>query len=102
MPDIRNNIIYDVQTGGAPIRGWTETHPSVSVIGGIVNVLLGSIRSLDDPDGDGDPSDAVEFDASRPQRYLGITIGDGPEMVPRHLLVPSFHARKADVIVQIG
>jgi hypothetical protein len=47
-------------------------------------VLLGSIQSLD----------AVDF--SVPQ-YLGITVNDGSqEMVPRHELLPAFHARTAE------
>jgi hypothetical protein len=75
--------IYGVPLGGTALV--SETHPGVSVIGGQVNVLLGAIQSLD----------AVDFSAPR---YLGITVNDGSqEMVPRHELLPAFHARTAEV-----
>ncbi len=82
--------IYDVPQGGLDL--WTETHENVSIINGQINVLLGSITSLDDP---GSGKAPVTFAA---QKYLGITIGtdSNQEMVPRHELVPAFHARTAD------
>jgi microcystin-dependent protein len=74
------------------------------VIGGQINVLLGSLVSLDDPKGTQNPADAVRFDEPLKPRFLGIKIGaDGnQEMVPRHQLVPSFHARIADTTVDGG
>jgi len=88
--------IYDAPTGG--VDSWTEFHESVSVINGQLNVLLGSMTNLDDPDGNGDPSDAVLFDASSGPRFLGIKVGEdtNQEMIPRQQLVPAFHARTAD------
>lgn len=121
--------IYDVPAGGTPC--WEEVHQSnnqgiVPVVGGQVNVLLGSLTPIDDPNKDGDASDAISFNPTAgiscdpeqqaqmdpPQncdcqapgpRYLGITVGGSTvtvpaaEMVPRHQLVPSFHARRADI-----
>lgn len=86
-------VIYDEPTGGTAL--WTEVHDNVSIIGGQVNVLLGSRTKLDDPDGNPVTTDRVDF--TNP-RYLGITIGvaTNQEMLPRHQLVPSFHARTAD------
>ncbi len=94
--------IYDEATGGTAL--YVEQHTDVSIIGGQVNVLLGSIVSLDDPNGDQNPNDAVEFDDALRPRYLGIKVGEetNQEMVPRHQLVPSFHARIADTTVDGG
>lgn len=94
--------IYDAPTGGAKL--WGETHDNVPVVGGLVNVLLGSVHDLDDANGDGDPSDPVLFDATLGPRFLGIKIGSdsNQEMVPRHSLVPSFHARVADTTAKGG
>jgi len=89
--------IYDTENGGEALKGWSEVHASVSVISGIVNVILGGITPLDDPDKDGDRSDAISFLSAAGPRFLGITINNGQEMLPRHRLVPSFHARMADV-----
>ncbi len=121
--------IYDVPSAGTPC--WEEVHQSnnqgiVPVVGGQVNVLLGSLTPIDDPNKDGDLADAISFNPTAgitcdpeqraqmdpPQncdcqapgpRYLGITVGGNTvnapaaEMVPRHQLVPSFHARHADI-----
>ncbi len=94
--------IYDEATGGEAL--YTESHTDVSVIGGQINVLLGSLVSLDDPNGDQNPGDAVAFDETLRPRYLGIKVGadTNQEMVPRHQLVPSFHARIADTTVDGG
>ncbi len=94
--------IYDEATGGTAL--YVERHTDVSIIGGQVNVLLGSIVSLDDPNGDQNPNDAVEFDDALRPRYLGIKVGDdtNQEMVPRHQLVPSFHSRIADTTIDGG
>lgn len=63
---------------------WEEEHTAVSVNGGRINVLLGSITSLD----------GVDFAGQT--LYLGITAGGlselNQEMVPRHEIVPSFYA----------
>ncbi|UCE18189.1 MAG: hypothetical protein JSV84_15220 [Gemmatimonadota bacterium] len=57
--------VYDSETGGT--AEWTDTHGSVTVTGGLFNVLL-SIPS------------AVFGD---PDRWLGLAVGDDPEMTPR-------------------
>ena len=84
--------IYDEPTGGTSL--WSETHQNVSVISGQVNVILGSMTSLDDPKNRGN-SNPLYF--TQP-RYLGITIGSdsNQEMLPRNQLVPSFQARISD------
>jgi len=94
--------IYDEATGGEAL--YTESHTDVSIIGGQINVLLGSLVSLDDPNGDQDPADAVHFDDSLRPRYLGIKVGaeTNQEMVPRQELIPSFHARVADTTIDGG
>lgn len=94
--------IYDAATGGT--AQWVETHPNVSIVGGQLNVFLGSIRSLDDANGDSNPNDPIDFGASAPAKFVGVKVGTGSEMVPRHQIVPAFHARTADVasIVEDG
>ncbi len=100
--------IYDAQTGATALNDWVESHENVSVIGGQINVLLGSIRSLDDPNDDGNTADSISFagggSSAVGPRYLGIKIGEvtNQEMVPRHELVPTFHARAADRVVKGG
>jgi hypothetical protein len=88
-----NFVIYDEPTGGTAL--WSEVHPSVSVVDGRLNVLLGSLTPLDDPNKNGDPVDAVHFDQAR---YVGIKVGsaNNQEMIPRYQLVPAFHSRTAD------
>ncbi len=98
--------IYETETGCGSC--WSETHGTVSVVGGVVNVILGAMSSLEDINFN--PTAGTGCDPENPspgtscdclgigQRYLGITVGQGPEeMVPRHQLVPAFHARTADI-----
>jgi hypothetical protein len=94
--------IYDVPTGGSAL--WVETHETVSILAGQVNVLLGTMTPLDDPNKDDNPADAISFADDLVPRFLGIKIGDdlNEEMVPRHELIPSFHARIADTTVEGG
>lgn len=86
-------VIYDEPTGGTAL--WSETHDTVSVVDGRLTVLLGSLSALDDPDGNGNQDDAIQFNEAR---FVGIKVGSetNQEMVPRHQLVPAFHARSAD------
>jgi hypothetical protein len=65
--------IYDDRIAGLP--WWTETQDSVSVTAGLFTVLLGWVNPL---------SDTVFVD---PFRWLGITVGDDPEISPRTELV---------------
>jgi microcystin-dependent protein len=96
VPDGTYSIIfnlYDTAVGGQPI--WSERHTKVGVINGQLNVFLGSIP------GNSTPLTSVDFTTVK---YLGITVDTDnvatnadPEMVPRQILVPSFHAKKAEV-----
>jgi len=76
--------LYTVQTSGTPI--WTETHTGVNVNKGAFNVNLGSAT----------PFPAGTFDTPV---FLGITVGNDPEMTPRILIGSSpfaLHAADAD------
>lgn len=89
--------IYETPTGGTSL--WTETHPSVSVIHGYVNVLLGAISPMVESNYAtqaplyGENKNMVNF---AEQKYLGISINGGAEMFPRSQLVPTFHAYTAN------
>jgi microcystin-dependent protein len=81
--------LYDQAVGGQPV--WSERHVRVGVTRGMVNVFLGSISSLA----------SVDFSEAK---YLGITVDTDnlattadPEMVPRSVIIPAFHAKKAEV-----
>ncbi|MFH1892183.1 MAG: hypothetical protein ABIK83_05805 [Candidatus Zixiibacteriota bacterium] len=66
---------------------WSETHTSVVVEEGLFNVRLGSGSPI--------PEAALESD----NRWLGISVGDDPEIVPRSRLVAApyaIHALRAD------
>lgn len=78
--------IWDAPANGVDL--WSEVHDpaqgsGVSVNNGVMNVILGSIQSLD----------GISFEAPR---YLEITVGNGQPMFPRHQLIPAFHARTAE------
>lgn len=80
--------LYDQAVGGQPI--WSERHVKIGVTKGMINVFLGSIT----------PLTAVDFSQTK---YLGITVDvdnlattADPEMVPRSLIMPAFHAKKAE------
>jgi hypothetical protein len=89
--------IYETPTGGTSL--WTETHPSVSVIHGYVNVLLGAISPMVESNYAnqaplyGEDKNTVNF---AQKKYLGISINGGAEMFPRSQLVPTFHAYTAN------
>lgn len=89
--------VYETPTGGTSL--WTETHPSVSVIHGYVNVLLGAISPMVESNYAnqaplyGEDKNTVNF---AEQKYLGISINGGAEMFPRSQLVPTFHAYTAN------
>lgn len=91
--------IYDTPTGGTPV--WSESHNSVSVIHGYVNVLLGAINPMHETNY-AVATTSPAYDASKSsvdftkQKFLGISIGGGVEMFPRSQLVPSFHAFTAN------
>ncbi|MBN2761574.1 MAG: putative metal-binding motif-containing protein [Bacteroidales bacterium] len=64
--------IYNAATGGIAL--WTETQ-TINVTGGIYSVLLGSTN----------PVEASLFTAA--ERYLGVAVGEDPEMIPRKQIV---------------
>jgi hypothetical protein len=77
--------IYSDNPGGDPL--WTETQPSVRVKDGIFNVLLGSVDSI------------LESVFTGDIRYLGVKVGDDPEMTPRKAMVSvgyAFRSEEAD------
>jgi hypothetical protein len=69
-------------TGGTNLL-WTETQPAVVVEKGVSNVLLGSVDSI--------PYSV--FDGST--RYLGVKVGDDPEIIPRKPMVSVAYAYRA-------
>jgi microcystin-dependent protein len=80
--------LYDQAVGGQPV--WSERHVKIGVTKGMINVFLGSIT----------PLTTVDFSQTK---YLGITVDvdnlattADPEMVPRSLIMPAFHAKKAE------
>lgn len=88
--------LYDQAVGGQPV--WSERHVKIGVNRGMINVFLGSIAPFDR----GTPSAADDVDFSQ-IKYLGITVDTDnlattadPEMVPRSLIIPAFHAKKAE------
>ncbi|MFC1683792.1 hypothetical protein ACFL0G_06275, partial [Candidatus Zixiibacteriota bacterium] len=77
--------IYTDSTGGSQV--WTETQPAVGVNSGIFNVLLGRVNAI---------SDTVFKD---PSRWLGVQVGDDPELAARQRIASvgySFRAAEAD------
>lgn len=73
--------IYDDSTGGNVL--WQETQNNVKVELGIFNVLLGSVTPIPDSAFDGNI------------KYLGVKIGDEPEMTPRKPILSVGYAMKA-------
>lgn len=105
VPDGNVNIlfsIYDVPSGGT--AKWSELEQNVVIQGGQINLLLGGSgtqgpsaqKTLDDPNGDGNAADGLDFTTTT--YFLGVKVGGqaAQEMAPRQQLVPSFHARSAD------
>ena len=66
-----------------PTPLWSETHSAVVVEKGVFNVLLGSVDSI--------PYSV--FDGSI--RYLGVKVGDDPEITPRKQMVSVPYAFRA-------
>lgn len=76
--------IYESQTGGTSL--WNETHVAVPVAKGLFQVILGSIATLTDET------------ISGGDRYLGISIGYDPELMPRTLMGASPKAAVAAAV----
>ena len=70
--------IYDQATDGTPI--WWEEQTDVVVADGLFTVLLGGVI----------PVTAAVFDSD--SRYLGIQVGEDPEILPRTRLVTAAYA----------
>lgn len=80
--------LYADPTGGTPI--WQEVHQSIQVSGGVFRVVLGR-GTVPQPM-------TIPFDQ---QYYLGVRVGNDPEMTPRQELMPSaysFRARTAEEV----
>jgi hypothetical protein len=71
-------VIFTLYEGSAPV--WSETQPSIAIVGGVFNVLLGSVM----------PLDTVRF--NRPLS-LGIKVGDDSEISPRTALAAAAYAK---------
>jgi len=76
--------IYSDSTGGDPL--WSEIQASVKVDKGIFNVLLGSINEI------------PESIFTGQIRYLGVKVGDDPEMTPRKSIVSVGYAYNSDKV----
>jgi hypothetical protein len=72
------SVIFTLYEGSAPV--WTETQPSVAIVGGVFNVLLGSVS----------PLNTVRF--NRPL-LLGIKVGGDSEISPRTPLAAAAYAK---------
>ena len=86
--------IYDDSTGSG--SKWSETHPSVSVVDGLFNVILGRGTS---------PVPIEDSVFNQPDRWLGITVGSDPELIPRTQLVSvpyAFHADEAQLALSVA
>ncbi|MGB7062489.1 MAG: hypothetical protein WBF13_09090 [Candidatus Zixiibacteriota bacterium] len=73
--------IYSDSIGIDPL--WTESQPSIRVKEGVFNVLLGSVDSI------------PESVFTGQVRFLGVTVGDDPEMTPRKAIVSVGYAYRA-------
>lgn len=74
-------FIYQDSIGGIPL--WIETQDPVRVDQGIFSVLLGSLNGIPDSVFNGGI------------RYLGIKVGDDPQMTPRKPIVSVAYAYKS-------
>jgi hypothetical protein len=76
---------FKLYNGADPsVALWTETQ-NVAVVNGIFNAILGTVNPLDLP-----------FDE---QYYLGIAVGEGPELSPRIALTASAYSFRAYSLV---
>ena len=82
--------IFNVAVGGAPLGtpAWLETHASVPVVGGIFNVILGSVTPFPS---DLFPATPAEAAGAGPVRFLEVEVND-EILIPRHQIVSSAYA----------
>ena len=78
--------VYDDPTQGGML--WSETHLSVPLSKGLVNVILGGTT----------PFGSLTFDLPR---YVGISVDGGVEMVPRQQVIPTIYAADSDRAKQL-
>jgi hypothetical protein len=76
--------IYDDSSGET--SKWTETQPTVTVVGGLFNVVLGGSVSIDDSVFNG------------PGRFLGIQVGTDPEITPRTRLISAPYSHRVSTV----
>ncbi|MDM8536889.1 tail fiber domain-containing protein [Desulfobacterales bacterium HSG17] len=76
--------IYDLETGGTAL--WTETQ-SVTITDGLFSVVLGSVVPLNFPF-----TSSADF-----PRYLGIKVGDKPELSPRRMITSTGYSFRSNV-----
>ncbi len=74
--------LYNAAAGGALL--WTETHDGVVLTDGVASVLLGSLVTF--------PSSAFGSES----RYLGISVNDASELLPRLLIASAPFALEAE------
>jgi hypothetical protein len=79
--------LYDADTGGTAL--WSETHANVPVSEGLFSVKLGSVNALSTELLNGD-------------RWLGIQIGNDPEMAPREKLAAVPYAMVAGTALSVS
>jgi len=77
--------IYDAGEGGEAI--WSETHEALEVVGGLLTAEVGSVMPIENL-----PTDSG--------LYMGVTIGDEPEISPRVVIGPALRARWATAAAQ--
>lgn len=73
--------LYQAPVGGAPV--YSEQHASVTVVRGIMNVIIGSETPL--PQG-------LQFNRAY---FLGVSVNDGTELIPRTALTAAPYALNA-------
>jgi hypothetical protein len=74
--------LYDTAQGGDAL--WSEIHQQVEVTNGVFSLILGNTTQFDDNSLAGD-------------RYLGVTVGNDPEMTPRQPITSAFFVMRAEV-----
>lgn len=85
--------LYRTPIGG--VASWTERHPAVVVSDGLIDVMLGGINPFDTIAGDA-PGGLNEYRAAfQTAYYLGVTVDNDPEMLPRTQLAPAVFAADA-------
>jgi len=87
VPNAPYSIVFTIYDN-ASTAIWQETHASVATSDGLFNVLLGA----GDHSGYGDLDESIFSDSVR---WLGIKVGEDPEITPRTRLVSVPYAHQA-------